>query len=56
MAQNSSWDWPKAKADEQLRAKQSKPAFLQELSNFLDEPNVPLPVCKISKPAMNFGQ
>jgi len=50
MAQNttdSSWDWLKAKADEKLRAEQSKPveiAFLQELSNFLDEPNVPLPV------------
>jgi len=38
---DTSWDWLKAKADEKLRATQSKPveiAFLQELSNFLDKP------------------
>jgi len=49
-AQNTadiSWDWLKAKAHEKLRAKQSKPvevAFLQELSNVLDKPNVTQPV------------
>jgi len=44
---DSSWDWLKAKQIKKLHAKQSKPveiAFLQELSNFINERNVPLPV------------
>jgi hypothetical protein len=55
-AVTSQWNWLRAKAEEKMHVRQTKPAeavFQQEMNTYLEEPNVPMPVLQHSGESEN---